>query len=58
LIWDERLHAFSAQSETKVLQAPPLKSELTPDQVESLIGMKVDAEDRVVRLRSALTQTR
>ncbi len=58
LIWDECLHAFSVQSETKVLQAPPLKSELTPDQVESLIGMKVDAEDRVVRLRNALTQTR
>jgi predicted Ser/Thr protein kinase len=52
LLWDERLHAFSSQSETKVLQTPPLKSELTPDQVESLIGMQVDAEDRVVRLRS------
>jgi hypothetical protein len=37
---------------------PSLISELTPDQVESLIGMKVDAEDRVVRLRNALTQTR
>jgi serine/threonine protein kinase len=58
LTWDERLHAFSAQSETKVLRVPSLISELTPDQVESLIGMKVDAEDRVVRLRNALTQTR
>jgi WD40 repeat protein len=55
LIWDERLHVFSSQSETKVLQTPPLKSELTPDQAESLIGMKVDAEDRVVRLGATAT---
>jgi hypothetical protein len=58
LIWDERLHAFSVKSDTQVLRVPSLISELTPDQVESLIGMKVDAEDRVVRLRNALTQTR
>lgn len=53
LIWAERLHAFSTKSDTQVLQVPSLTESALPEQIEHHIGMKVDAEDRVVRLRSS-----
>lgn len=52
LIWDERLHVFSVKTDTQVLHVPSLTAEVLPEKVESFIGMKVDAEDRVVRLRT------
>jgi hypothetical protein len=53
LIWAERLHAFSTKSDTQVLQVPSMTEPALPEQIEQRIGMKVDAEDRVVRLRSS-----
>jgi WD40 repeat protein len=55
LIWDERLHAFCAKSRTMALRVPAPGDAIPPDEVERFIGMKVDANDRVVRLGATAT---
>lgn len=54
LLWDERLHVFSTKSRTMALRAPAPGDAISPDEVERFIGMKVDTDDRVVRLGATL----